>query len=307
MSIINLKWSGATDLEDEIIGYELSYTTNTDIVNTSWILVSFIPTTNSYGTFSFNSSQSIKHVFRIRTKDAAQNFSEYKYLEVPFNEIYYISNTSNPYYIRQEQNSCELTNTDFALFSPMDITVGSTIMYNDEVLESISFFDGTRASVSGPSIGNLPRLWKVITPSMESYSLKINNLGVIQSSTLCGNINNVNDGLLSNVSTISSICNFEVIYDNIIYWQFTLSIGTLLYSDVSLTSKLNSGYYRILYIKNNIQYDFVISVDNNGVILTKNKYSLFCGFINPNNNTPIIGNNPIINPDYEQDENISNI
>lgn len=270
MPIINLVWSGATDLENAIIGYELSYK-----IGTSWIELPFVSTTNGYGSYSFMATQDVTHTFRIRTKDAAQNYSPYKTLVVPIYPVFYISETS---LLDLDQNlACDLSTPNINIYPASPTLNVGTFIYSDS-LHTIPF-DGSRPSVNSlPSFNS--RKWKILTPQQENFGVTINSNGIIVSSSIC---NNTYNGLIS-TSTTSALqaCNLTVQSNNLVYWDELLDVGTTLYTNSLLTTTLTAGFYRIYQNLNGIERDCIIKVNTSGVILTLNNYNPYCTFTNIN-------------------------
>jgi len=147
MPIINLVWTGATDLENAIIGYELSYK-----IGTSWIEIPFISTTNGYGSYSFMATQNVTHTFRIRTKDAAQTYSPYKTLVVPFVQTFKISENSNPIFT----SGCSLATPDVTIYPASPSLADKSVVYSDSTMTIP--FDGTVATIGG-STTEFVRQW----------------------------------------------------------------------------------------------------------------------------------------------------
>lgn len=269
MAIINLVWTGATDLENAIVGYDLSYK-----IGTSWIQIPFISTTNGYGSYSFTATQNVTHTFRIRTKDAAQNYSPYKNLIVPFIETFNISETSNPTFT----SACSLTTPNVVIYPSSSVLSNGSIVYADSLLTIP--FDGTRALIGSLSTG-ISRQWKILTPQQENYSVRIDSMGVIANLSLCNN--NVYNGLLSNPSTSGlGACVLVVQLSNSVYWSSSFfAVGTTLYSNSSMTNTIGAGWYRIYQIQNELERDCIIKVSASGVILTLNNYTPYCEVDSP--------------------------
>lgn len=284
MSLINLVWSGATDLENAIIGYELSYKTGT-----TWIQLPFISTTNGYGSYSFMATQNITHTFRIRTKDAAQNYSPYKTLVVPFIQTFYISQTSTPPFVGTD--ACSLATPDVTIYPASPVLATGSVVYLDSAQSNP--LDGTLLSIGGAS-SFIIRQWKILTPQQENYSVRIDNQGVIQGFIICNN--NVYNGLLSNsTSSGEQACNLNVLSTNTVYWsQENFAVGTILYTDSSMTTTIGAGFYRIYHVLNELERDCIIKVSTAGAILTLNNYTPYCTNSNPTN--PSTGNN-CVDPD----------
>lgn len=278
MPIINLVWTGATDLENAIIGYELSYK-----IGTSWIEIPFISTTNGYGSYSFMATQNVTYTFRIRTKDAAQNYSPYKTLVVPFIQTFKISENSNPTFT----SGCSLATPDVTIYPASTSLANESVVYSDSTMTIP--FDGTVATIGGSTTGFV-RQWKVLTPHQENYSIRINNLGVIKNIELCDNVYN---GLLSsNSSSRLKACFLTVQSNNPVYWQGTnFAIGTTLYTSSAMTTTIGAGFYRIYHILNDLERDCIIKVSASGVILTLNNYNPYCIALEPSNNKTIIIDN----------------
>lgn len=279
-NVINLTWSGASDPEESIKGYDLSYRIGS---NSSWIAIPLILTNNGGASYNFVISQQITHEFRVRTVDTSNLVSAYKYFTQNIVPIFQISQLSAP------GNACSLAEPN----SPVYInTTNTTPSIGDTVFTDAMYtntFNGTRTSILG-SPGTVAQSWKVKTPSNVYYTFIIDGTGKITQITLCAS--SYNKGLLSIKRDVElDACLYNVLFDNNVYWNYnsTLMVGTSLYLDTSLTTSIPLGFYHISYLNpiSNLSSDYIIKVgsgaNSTGDILSIATFSVFC--VPPTTNT----------------------
>lgn len=271
-NIINLTWSGASDPEGSIKGYDLSY----KIGNSStWFSVPLIETIDGGANYDVTITQQVTHVFRVRTVDTSNLVSDYVYFTQFITPVFQISSTSNVVSI----SACSLLNPNVPVYLNTTTPAINSYVYNDTSLTSA--FDGTRTSVLSPT-GTVARSWKIGTPNNTYYSCTIDSTGkIINNPVLC--VLNYNSGLLSTKSsTALTACNYPVVVNNNVYWlsSQTLVIGTILYTNTTLTTKVTLGYYHIYYQDpvTSLESEYIIKVDTVGKIIELNVYSSFCAY-----------------------------
>lgn len=262
-NILNLTWSGASDPEESIRGYLLSYKKGNSSV---WISLGLIETSDGGASYDFTISQQVTHVFRVVTVDTTNLISTPVYFTYSITPIYQITSTSNL------QSACSLGVPNSVVYLTTATPSINEYVYTDALYST--GFNGTRTTILA-SPGTQPRNWKIGTPTNAYYSCTINASGLIISNPiLCAA--GPNSGLLSNKSSSeTSTCNYSVNANNNVYWNGTLAVGTILYTNVILTNTVTIGYYRIL---TDADFDYIIQVGNAGNILSIKVYSQFCTF-----------------------------
>ena len=270
-NIINLTWSGASDPEGSIKGYDLSYKIGT---SNTWFTVPFIPTSDGGASYDVTITQQVTHVFRVRTVDTTNLVSDYVYFTQSITPIFQISSTSN-----LSTSGCPLANPNVTVYLTSATPSINSYVYNDA--NNTSAFNGTRTSVfSGPT--SFPRSWKIGTPTNAYYSCTIDSTGkIINNPLLCTLTLAYNSGLLSNKSNEDRItCTYPVIVGNNVYWSptQTLIVGTTLYKNTTLTTIVPLGYYRIYFQDptTQLESEYIIKVDSAGKIIERNIFSSFC-------------------------------
>jgi len=269
-NILNLTWSGASDPEESIRGYHLSYKKGN---SNSWISLGLIETSDGGASYDFTIQQQVTHVFRVITVDTTNLTSEPAYFTYSITPIYQITSTSN----LQSQSACSLGIPNNVIYLTTTIPTINEYVYTDAAC-TIGF-NGTRTTILG-SPGPQPRNWKIGTPTNVYYSCTINSVGMITTNPiLCEG--GPNSGLISNnASTETGACNYLVNVNNTIYWTGTLAVGTILYrtnTNGTLTNTVVLGYYHILSTDSNgLELEYIIKVSSTGVILTMKLYSQFC-------------------------------
>lgn len=271
-NIINLTWSGASDPEYSIKGYDLSYKIGT---SNTWFTVPFIPTSDGGASYDVAITQQVTHVFRVRTVDTTNLVSDYVYFTQSITPIFQISSTSN----LQSTSACPLANPNVPVYLTSATPSINSYVYND--VANTSAFNGTRTSVLSGT-GSSARSWKIGTPTNIYYSCTIDSTGkIINNPLLCTLA--YNSGLISSkTSAALTACNYPVIINNNVYWlsSQTLSVGTVLYTTTTLTTVVALGYYHI-YSQDPItqlESEFIIRVGSSGQILERNTYSSFCAY-----------------------------
>jgi len=243
-NIINLTWSGASDPEQSIKGYELEYRVGTSTV---WLSIPFIQTSNGGASYNFTMSRQVTHEFRVRTVDISNLKSEWKSFKKTIVALFQISQSS------VFGSACNLEEPK----SPVYINTTNTNPSKDDFVytdsEYTNAFDGTRTSISGTT-GQDSRSWKIKTPSNVYYTCVINASGKITSLSLCTSPYNSARSTNSNISE-GSTCTAELIKD--VYWEgnntelseTNLVVGTVLHNSfpITTTSALALGFYRIFY------------------------------------------------------------
>ena len=274
VNILNLTWSGASDPEESIRGYDLSYKKGNSSI---WISLGLIETSDGGASYDFTISQQVTHVFRVRTVDTTNLVSDYNYFTYSITPIYQITSNSN----MASLSACSLGVPNSVVYLNMS---GATPSINDHVYTNSSNtipFDGTRSSITSPA-GVTPKNWKIGTPTNTYYSCTINSLGLITSNPILCSVG-PNSGLLSNKATTSqSACGYSINNNNNVYWNNTLVIGTILYkTNVSgtLTNTVALGYYHILVTNlDGLDSEYIIQVGNSGNVLDIKVYSTYCTF-----------------------------
>lgn len=271
-NIINLTWSGASDPEGSIKGYDLSYKIGT---SNTWFSVPFIPTSDGGASYDVTITQQVTHVFRVRTVDTSNLVSDYAYFTQSITPVFQISSTSN----LASTSACSLANPNVPVYINSVTPSINSYVYNDTNLTSV--FDGTRTSVLS-SAGSSARSWKIGTPAGLYYSCTIDSNGkIINNPVLCVLL--YNSGLISTkTSTALTACNYPVVINNNVYWSptQTLSVGTILYKNTTLTTIVPLGYYHI-YSQDpitSVESEYIIQVSSTGAILNMNVYSSFCAY-----------------------------
>jgi hypothetical protein len=271
-NIINLTWSGASDPEGSIKGYDLSYKIGT---SNTWFTVPFIPTSDGGASYDVTITQQVTHVFRVRTVDTTNLVSDYVYFTQSITPIFQISSTSN----LQSTSACPLANPNVTVYLTTATPSINTYVYND--VANTSPFNGTRTSVFSGA-GSSPRSWKIGTPTNVYYSCTIDSTGkIINNPLLCTLTLAYNSGLISSKTNAAlTACNYPVIINNNVYWAptQTLIVGTILYTTTTLTTVVALGYYHI-YSQDPItqlESEYIIRVGSAGNILERNTYSSFC-------------------------------
>lgn len=268
-NIINLTWSGASDPEQSIKGYDLSYRVGN---STTWISLPLILTNDGASSYNFTISKQITHEFRVRTVDTSDLKSEYKYFTQTIVALFQISQSS------VFGSACSLVEPNFPVYIN---TTNINPSINDYVyIDSVytNPFDGTKKFISGTS-GTVPRAWKIKTPSNVYYTYVIDATGKITNIVLCNS--SYNKGLLSiKTNTAIQSCGYDVVYNNNVYWRYndSLVVGTSLYKDTSFVTPVTLGYYHILYSDpiTNLDSDYIIKVGSGGNIISIYTFSKFC-------------------------------
>jgi hypothetical protein len=269
-NILNLTWSGASDPEGLIKGYDLSYKVGS---SNTWFSVPLIETIDGGANYDVTITQQVTHVFRVRTVDTSNLVSDYIYFTYSITPVFQISSTSN----LASLSACSLANPNTPVYLSTTIPSINSYVYSDSNLTS--GFNGTRTSVTSIA-GTTPRSWKIGTPTNIYYSCTIDSTGkIINNPVLC--VLTYNTGLLSSkTSTALSACSYNVINNNNVYWvsSQTLAIGTILYTNTALTTLVALGFYHIYYQDpiTNLESEYVIQVDSVGKIIDLKNYSTFC-------------------------------
>lgn len=271
-NILNLTWSGASDPEESIRGYHLSYKKGN---SNSWISLGLIETSDGGASYDFTIQQQVTHVFRVITVDTTNLTSEPAYFTYSITPIYQITSTS---YL-QSQSACSLGLPNNVIYLSPNVTIPTINEYVYTDAACTIGFDGTRTTIFGVP-GLQPRNWKIGTPTNAYYSCTINSFGMITTNPiLC--TGGPNNGLISNkASSDTSACNYLVNVNNTVYWTGTLVVGTILYrtnTNGTLTNPVAIGYYHILSTDSNgLELEYIIKVSSTGEILNMNLYSQFC-------------------------------
>ena len=273
-NIINLTWSGASDPEQSIKGYDLSYRVGS---STTWISVPPILTGNGAGSYDFVISQQVTHEFRIRTVDTSNLFSTYKNFTQIIVPIFQISQLS------EQGNACDLSEPNSPIYinttSPATTPVSTNPSVGNYVYTNSTYtttFDGTRSSISAGA-GSAARSWKIKTPSNIYYTCVISASGEITNVVLC--TSTYNSGLLSfPANSLTNACGNNIVAGNNVYWRYTdsLVVGTILYKDTQFQTGVPSGFYQIYYLNpmTTLSSLYIIEVGgqptypNNGIILS---------------------------------------
>ena len=269
-NILNLTWSGASDPEGLIKGYDLSYKIGS---SNTWFSVPLIETIDGGANYDVTITQQVTHVFRVRTVDTSNLVSDYIYFTYSITPVFQISSTSN----LASLSACSLANPNTPVYLSTAIPSINSYVYSDSNLTS--GFNGTRTSITSIA-GTTPRSWKIGTPTNTYYSCTIDSTGkIINNPVLC--VLTYNTGLLSSkTSTALSACSYNVINNNNVYWvsSQTLAIGTILYTNTALTTLVALGFYHIYYQDpiTNLESEYVIQVDSVGKIIDLKNYSTFC-------------------------------
>ena len=269
-NIINLTWSGASDPEGLIKGYDLSYKIGS---SNTWFSVPLIETIDGGANYDVTITQQVTHVFRVRTVDTSNLVSDYIYFTYSITPVFQISSTSN----LASLSACSLANTNTPVYLSTAIPSINSYVYSNSNLTT--GFNGTRTSVTSIT-GTTPRSWKIGTPTNVYYSCTIDSTGkIINNPILC--VLTYNTGLLSSkTSTALSACSYNVVSNNNVYWSSsqTLVIGTILYTNTTLTTLVALGFYHIYYQDpiTNLESDYIIQVDSVGKIIDLKNYSTFC-------------------------------
>lgn len=269
-NILNLTWSGASDPEGLIKGYDLSYKVGS---SNTWFSVPLIETIDGGANYDVTITQQVTHVFRVRTVDTSNLVSDYIYFTYSITPVFQISSTSN----LASLSACSLANPNTPVYLSTAIPSINSYVYSDSNLTS--GFNGTRTSITSIA-GTTPRSWKIGTPTNIYYSCTIDSTGkIINNPVLC--VLTYNTGLLSSkTSTALSACSYNVINNNNVYWvsSQTLAIGTILYTNTALTTLVALGFYHIYYQDpiTNLESEYVIQVDSVGKIIDLKNYSTFC-------------------------------
>ena len=281
-NIINLTWSGASDPEQSIKGYDLSYRVGS---STTWISIPPILTGNGAGSYDFVISQQVTHEFRIRTVDTSNLFSTYKNFTQIIVPIFQISQLS------AQGNACDLSEPNSPIYinttSPATTPVSTIPSAGNYVYTNSTYttaFDGTRSSISAGA-GSAARSWKIKTPSNIYYTCVISANGEITNAVLC--TSNYNSGLLStSANSLANACGNTIVAGNNVYWRYTdsLVVGTILYKDTQFQTGVSSGFYQLFYLNpmTTLSSLYIIEVGgppthpNNGIILSIAESSTVC-------------------------------
>lgn len=276
-NIINLTWSGASDPEQSIKGYDLSYKVGS---STTWISIPLILTSNGAASYNFVISQQVTHEFRVRTVDTSNLVSAYKnftQIIVPIFQISQVSESTGPACSLSEPNSPIYINTTSPATTPVSInpSIGNYVYTNSTYTTT---FDGTRSSISAGA-GTAARSWKIKTPSNIYYTCVISASGEITNVVLC--TSTYNSGLLSLPATVEiNACLNTIVSGNNVYWRYTdsLVVGTILYKDTILLTVVPPGFYQLLYLNpiTSLSSQYVIQVGGSGVILSIKDSATFC-------------------------------
>jgi hypothetical protein len=269
MTDIILNWQNAFDLEG-IAGYELSYRTNS-----SWIILPFIQSAMTGGTYSFTLQQQVTHVFRIRTKDTGGLYSAYKIFVLPISGNFTISSEglddpvdgNNTIACSIEQDIFGVT---FSNIYPdvVPFVLNSTIFYTDA---GLTFpFDGSQ----GGSF-TYPRAWYEVKSSIgQNYSCLIDSTGLLLDVYDCisssGGVRTSNGS-----STLNGACTLTNV-DTDVYWNGILEVGNILYNDVLHTSTVY-GYNKYFIVEHTelsyvdtymLTTPYIVKINNSGVIIS---------------------------------------
>ena len=210
---IVLEWSNAFDIDNNIVGYELSYKTTG-----SWLSLPFISSTLTSGSYSFTPLQQITHSFRIRVRDSFGAVSVYKYFNYTFSAEYQISSDSSNQ--GPVEAACQLTET----------STFSTIYLSSEppAIEVIVY---TNSQYTNTYYGH-NEYWLIKSPSGLYYSCLIDDDGIIQEIYICG----ANSAQISlGRTTAKATC--LIAFNGNVYWdsQDSFVVGTILYTDAPCT------------------------------------------------------------------------
>lgn len=229
-SSLLVSWSGASD-DHGISGYELTYKVNS---GDFWLGPVFVETTLTGGIAELPVIGSINrdYTIRIRTKDDAGQYSDYKT----------ISNSVG--YRRSETSvilgdACGLdTSIPIYLEGPLPSS-GDTLAYID--VDKIYTFNG------------LSQYWSITDLENNKYSVRIDANGVIDSTTSCGSLPSMSYRTSNKVSLSSTMCK-AICNVTIYYYDDLLAVGTTLYTNLTGTpftyTSTTNDYYLIdnLYV-----------------------------------------------------------
>lgn len=272
MTPIILEWSNAFDIDNNISGYELSYKTTG-----SWVS-SFIPSSQTSGSYSFTPTQQVTHLFRIRVRDSFGEVSSYKFYNYIISAEYQISSA---YYNQDSQGAivgCQIISEPTNVYTPIYLSssppdIGVTV-YNDSPPTTNVYY-------------GQDEYWLIKSPSGLYYSCLINVHGVIQDIYLCGSNSarasgyNTTTNIWTGRNTAEATCNLQL--TGTLYWksQDSFVVGTILYTNAACTTQFigNKQYFiveytntseltltRVVRIGNTTNLSVIVSIDNKSTV-----------------------------------------
>ncbi len=209
-SSISLSWSGASD-DNGIVGYEVQFRIGS---SPFWQTPIYVSTPLTGGVLDIPIIDSRRdYTFRIRTKDNAGQYSDYKIVS-PANS-YLRSSTSSV------TNACLIpTSVPIYLSLPIESIGLSTITaYSDTVL---TVFNGGG------------QYWAISSTNGSIYSVLISTLGDVTISNSCGVVSNFSYRSRNKVSLSTTMCSVLCI-DVIFYSQDIIGVGIIFYNNLELT------------------------------------------------------------------------
>lgn len=273
---ILLEWSGASDSDGTVEGYQLSYkTTGPSFINIATVQAD--ANDPSHGSYSYTPIQQIAHTFRIIAVDNLGAVSVPKYYQHQIVANYQISNLFDT---QTTTSACQITQVggtySSVFLSTTPIAVGVIVFINAE--KTIRFTGSNNC-------------WIIKTPGGLEYSCRINGSGgstggEIIELYLCSGGGGVGDnsGLItlgrSSIQGVNGVCSLG--WDVTKYWQDTLAIDTIIYNDSDYTSFFigNLKYYIIQYFNQfDLTVENVVQIDNLGRITYINNRINACSSI----------------------------
>ena len=274
---INLEWSNAFDIDNNISGYELSYKTTG-----SWISLPFITSSLTSGSYSFTPTQQVNHSFRIRVRDTFSAVSTYKYFNYTITAEYQISseyyNNTFDDLNNDARDTCQIvsdpTNTYTNIYlSSAPPAIGVTV-YTDE--QQTNTYYGHN------------EYWIIKSPSGLHYSCWIDDFGVIQEIYVCGSNSAQASGYspITNIwtgrTTAAATCN--LLLTGTIYWNSSagFEVGTPIYTDSACNIPLNGGskFFMVEYTNTNgLTLTRVIKIGTDSTILSIQNKSTVCSVL----------------------------
>lgn len=250
---ILLSWSGATDDNDAIVGYELQYRVGPSLF---WQTPIFISSTYSGGVYELPVVGRRDYSFRIRTKDSSGQYSDYRLLpaNITTNDVDYLRSTIGGFW-----NICPYITSIPIYFSlPLSqVNFYPVVAYNDFTRTEI--FDGDDSN------------WTISKNDGSKYGVFIDTLGNVTNLGNCSiTVANNSYRSLNSVSLSGTMC-YVLCVEPVYYIQSSISIGITLYINVECNVPLYGGNSNYL-----IDDIYVCQISINGVITNIRYKSEYC-------------------------------
>jgi hypothetical protein len=226
---IVIQWSGAFDIDSNIVRYELSYQTSG-----SWKPLPYVVSSLTSGSYTFTPLEQANHKFRIRIVDSFNTFSTYKYFDYIISSDYKISTNSSTTGGETLCGIAPASTFTTSIFLSNNPPTAGVIVYTDS---------GKTNTFNG-----LDEYWLIKSPTGVLYSCLISgglSSGLITEVHLCGSIN----GLRSQTGRSNALATCSDSVSINVYWENLLGLGSKLYTDSSYTTPFlgNQQFFIIEY------------------------------------------------------------